>query len=63
MPARAPGSSKDPRLSETTKDVASLGQFLPATEHGSSKGSRRSESAQAASSAVQVVRARSIRVG
>ena len=37
MPARAPESNKDPRLSETTQDVASLGQFLPAREHGSSK--------------------------
>ena len=45
MPAREPGSSKDPRRLETVQALASAGQFVPAREPGSSKGSRRSETA------------------
>ena len=46
----------------TTQAAASAGQFVPAREPGLSKGPRRSKSAQAASTAVRVVHARSTRV-
>ena len=56
------GCSKGPRRSESAQDVESAGKFMPDRVSGSSQGPRRSESVQAASMAVRLVRARSIRV-
>ena len=63
VPARESGSSSEgPKRWETAQAVASAGQFVFARKHGSGKDSRRAKIAQAASTAVRVVRTRSIRV-